>query len=57
MIKPPYKIGLWSGLIAFGATAVYVVVQILQVAGVLNYPADEVLIYGNFSFLLSEEMA
>jgi len=46
MNKPIYKIGFWSGLIAFGATASYVIVQLLQVAGVLHFPLDEILIYG-----------
>jgi len=40
------KIGYWSGLIAFGATALYVIVQLLQVAGVFHFPLDEILIYG-----------
>lgn len=40
------KIGFWSGLIAFASTLAYVIVQLLQVAGVLNYPLDEILIYG-----------
>jgi hypothetical protein len=39
-------VGYWSGLAAFTATMAYGVVQILQVAGVLRFPADEVLIYG-----------
>jgi len=46
MNKSIYKIGFWSGLIAFGATSAYVIVQLLQVAGVLHYPLDEILIYG-----------
>jgi hypothetical protein len=41
-----YKIGFWSGLFAFGATASYVIVQLLQVAGVFSFPVDEILIYG-----------
>jgi uncharacterized PurR-regulated membrane protein YhhQ (DUF165 family) len=40
------KIGFWSGLTAFASTLAYVIVQLLQVAGVLNYPLDEILIYG-----------
>jgi heme/copper-type cytochrome/quinol oxidase subunit 4 len=39
--------GYWSGLAAAAATAAYVVVQVLQVAGLLRFPADEVLIYGS----------
>jgi hypothetical protein len=45
MNKTINRIGFWTGLIAFGATAAYVIVQLLQVAGVLRYPADEILIY------------
>ncbi|HEY5371308.1 MAG TPA: hypothetical protein VIJ75_20175 [Hanamia sp.] len=41
-----YKIGFWSGLIAFGATTVFVIVQSLQLAGVFTFPTDERLIYG-----------
>ncbi len=40
------KTGFWSGLAAFGATMGYVIVQLLQVAGVIHYPFDEILIYG-----------
>ena len=40
------KVGYWSGLAAFTATVAYVLVQILQVAGVLHFPLDEILIYG-----------
>jgi hypothetical protein len=39
-------IGYRSGLAAFAATLAYDVVQILQVAGVLRFPVDEILIYG-----------
>ncbi|HYK45695.1 MAG TPA: hypothetical protein VEV83_11035 [Parafilimonas sp.] len=35
-----------SGLIAFLSTVGYVVVQLLQVAGILKYPLDEIFIYG-----------
>lgn len=41
-----YKIGFRAGIIAFTATTAYVVVQLLQVAGVVHFPADEILIYG-----------
>ena len=41
-----YKTGVISGLIAFGAATSFVIVQLLQLAGVLNYPLDEILIYG-----------
>lgn len=40
------KVGYWSGLAAFTSTVAYGLVQILQVAGMLRFPADEVLIYG-----------
>jgi hypothetical protein len=40
------KIGFWSGLIAFVSTLAYVVVQLLQVVGVLHYPLDSILIFG-----------
>jgi len=40
------QIGFLSGLIAFVSTVGYVVVQILQVVGVFNFPMDEILIYG-----------
>jgi hypothetical protein len=41
-----YKIGYRAGLFAFAATAAYVTVQLLQVAGVFSFPLDEILIYG-----------
>ena len=40
------NVGYWSGLAAFASAVAYDVVQILQVAGVLRFPADEILIYG-----------
>lgn len=40
-----YKFGFWSGLFAFGATKAFVIVQLLQLAGVLCFPFDEILIY------------
>jgi hypothetical protein len=39
-------VGYWCGLAAFTSTVAFVVVQILQVAGILEFPADEILIYG-----------
>lgn len=39
-------VGYWSGVVAFIAAVSYGVVQLLQVAGVLRFPADEILIYG-----------
>ena len=40
------EVGYWSGLAAFAATVAYVVVQLLQVAGMVRFPLDEILIYG-----------
>jgi heme/copper-type cytochrome/quinol oxidase subunit 4 len=44
--KSVSQVGYWSGLIASAAALAYVTVQILQVAGVLRFPLDEILIYG-----------
>ena len=46
MKKTIYHLGFWSGIIAGTATLAYVVVQLLQVARVLIFPLDEILIYG-----------
>lgn len=46
MIRVISKVGYWSGLAAFAATLAYDVVQLLQVAGLLRFPLDEILIYG-----------
>lgn len=40
------NVGYWSGLAAFLSTVAYGLVQILQIVGVLRFPADEILIYG-----------
>ncbi|MCY7422021.1 MAG: hypothetical protein LH478_09815 [Chitinophagaceae bacterium] len=40
-----YKFGFWSGLLAFVSALAFVIVQLLQVAGVLSFPLDEILIY------------
>jgi hypothetical protein len=40
------KIGFWSALTAFCATIGYVIVQSLQIAHILTFPLDEILIYG-----------
>ena len=40
-----YKVGFWSGLIAFGATMSFVIVQLLQLAGVFSFSFDEIFIY------------
>jgi hypothetical protein len=39
-------IGFWLGLTAFAFAMAYAVVQLLQVFGVIHFPADEILIYG-----------
>lgn len=41
-----YKIGFYAGIIAFASNAGFVLVQSLQLLGVLTYPYDEILIYG-----------
>jgi hypothetical protein len=46
MNRTIYKIGFWSGLIAFISTVAFTIAQILQLFGVLSYPLDEILIYG-----------
>lgn len=40
------RVGYLAGLFAFAAVVAYDVVQILQIAGVLHFPLDEILIYG-----------
>jgi heme/copper-type cytochrome/quinol oxidase subunit 4 len=39
--------GYRSGLIAAASTVAYGIVQVAQVAGLLRFPADEILIYGS----------
>jgi uncharacterized protein (TIGR03382 family) len=46
MDRTAYKVGYTAGLIAFASTLAYDLVQILQIAGVLGFPLDEILIYG-----------
>ena len=41
-----YKFGFWSGVLAFISTLAFVIVQLLQVTGILSFPLDEFLIYG-----------
>lgn len=41
------NVGYWSGLSAFTATIVFCLVQVLQLSGALQFPADEILIYGS----------
>lgn len=46
MNKAIYKIGYWSGILAFGTTLAFTIVQLLQLLHLLTYPLDEILIYG-----------
>ena len=46
MTRTISEVGYWSGLAAFASAVAYDVVQILQIAGVLRFPLDEILIYG-----------
>lgn len=46
MTKSVGNVGYWSGLAAFLSAVAFAIVQILQVAGMLRFPADEILIYG-----------
>lgn len=46
MEKRIIKTGYWSALMAFVATLSFVIVQLLQIAGVFQFPWDEILIYG-----------
>lgn len=45
MNKSIYKIGFYAGIVAFASNAVFVLVQVLQLLGVLTYPYDEILIF------------
>jgi hypothetical protein len=44
--KTIYKVGFWTGIIAFAATVAFFIVQILQILKILSYPWDEISIYG-----------
>lgn len=46
MSAPISVVGYRAGLAAFASTVAFVVVQTLQLAGVLGFPLDEILIYG-----------
>lgn len=52
MNKNIYIAGFWSGLIAFVATVVFFIVQMLQILNVLNYPFDDIFIY-SFSLCIT----
>jgi hypothetical protein len=43
---PINKVGFWAGIFAFGSTMAFVIVQLMQVLGLLSFPLDEILIYG-----------
>lgn len=38
-------VGFWSGVTAFAAAVSYDLAQVLQIVGVLRFPADEIIIY------------
>ena len=40
------EVGYRSGLVAFASAVAYDLVQVLQIAGMLRFPLDEILIYG-----------
>jgi hypothetical protein len=44
-MKSINKWGFWSALLAFISTLAYMVVQLLQVAKIISFPIDEILIY------------
>ncbi len=46
MLMSIAKVGYWAGLAAFTSVVAYDAVQILQLAGILRFPLDEILIYG-----------
>ena len=46
MNKTIYKVGFWTGIIAFAATVAYCIIQLLQLYDLLTFPTDERLIYG-----------
>lgn len=45
MSETIYKIGFWSGLVAFTSALAFVIVQLLQVVDVFSFPLNEILIY------------
>lgn len=46
MNKTIYRVGFWSGTMAFAALVLFFIVQLLQVVGVLHFPWDQILIFG-----------
>jgi hypothetical protein len=55
MDKTMYKFGFWAGLVSFASGTAFVVVQALQLLRILNFPWDEILIYG-FSLGMSSRL-
>lgn len=47
-----YRFGCWCALTAFVGGAGYSIAQLLQIAGLLRWPWDEILIYA-FSFIIA----
>lgn len=47
MSRTVNKAGFWFALLAFLATTAYVIAQLLQLFRVLEFPLDEMLIYGS----------
>ena len=47
MNRSIFTIGYWAGWLAFISTLSYVIIQLLQLATVLTYPLDEIMIYGS----------
>ena len=45
MNKSIYKIGFYAGVTNFASNTAFVVVQLLQLLGVITYPYNETLIY------------
>lgn len=44
--SPIGRIGFYAGLVAFTATIGFDIVQVLQLLGVVQFPVDEILIFG-----------
>ena len=45
MNKTEYNIGFWAGFFAAFSASAFVIVQILQMVGIIQFPLDEMLIY------------
>jgi hypothetical protein len=44
--------GYWFGLVASASTLAYDIVQLLQVAGMVRFPLDQILVYGTSSCIV-----